>query len=70
VAVYEERVDVPIERDEMLVATCHETEMATQGENLDELLVVIRDLVRCRFEEGRSPKVIRLHFVRKEVLGC
>ena len=54
----------------MLVATCHETEMATQGENLDELLVVIRDLVRCRFEEGRSPKVIRLHFVRKEVLGC
>ena len=35
--------------DEMLVATCHEPEMATQGENLDELLYMIRDLVDCRF---------------------
>jgi hypothetical protein len=38
--------------DDMLVATCHEPEMATQGENLDELLAVIRDLIRCRFGEG------------------
>jgi predicted RNase H-like HicB family nuclease len=42
-----------IEQDEgMLVATCHEPEMATQGENLDELLRMIRDLIRCRFDEG------------------
>ena len=42
-----------IEQDEaMLVATCHEPEMATQGENLDELLAMIRDLIRCRFGEG------------------
>ena len=34
--------------DNMLVATCHEPEMATQGENLDELLAMIRDLIRCR----------------------
>ena len=38
--------------DDMLVATCHEPEMATQGENLDELLAMIRDLIRCRFDEG------------------
>jgi hypothetical protein len=42
-----------IEQDEaMLVAICHEPEMATQGDNLDELLVMIRDLIRCRFDEG------------------
>jgi len=42
-----------IEKDEdMLVATCHEPEMATQGENLDELLVMVRDLIRCRFDDG------------------
>jgi hypothetical protein len=42
-----------IEQDEdMLVATCHQPEMATQGENLDELLIMIRDLIRCRFGPG------------------
>ena len=30
----------------------HEPEMATQGENLDELLAMIRDLIRCRFDDG------------------
>jgi predicted RNase H-like HicB family nuclease len=42
-----------IEKDEdMLAAVCHDPEMATQGENLDELLAMIRDLIRCRFDEG------------------
>jgi predicted RNase H-like HicB family nuclease len=53
-----------IEKDEdMLVATCHEPEMATQGENLEELLAMIRDLIRCRFDEGdeRLAWPIRLH---------
>lgn len=41
-----------IQQDEdMLVATCHEPEMATQGGTLDELLAVVRDLIRCRFDE-------------------
>jgi len=40
-----------IEQDEdMLVATCHQPEMATQGENLDDLLAMIRDLILCRFD--------------------
>ncbi len=38
--------------DNMLVAICHEPEMATQGETLDELLAMIRDLVQCRFAEN------------------
>ena len=60
-----------IEEDEdMLVATCHEPEMATQGENLDELLVMIRDLIRCRFDDGdvRLSWPIRLHFLHESIL--
>jgi len=62
-----------IEKDEdMLVATCHEPEMATQGETLDELLVMIRDLIRCRFDEGdgRLTWPIRLHFLHDPVLSA
>jgi predicted RNase H-like HicB family nuclease len=41
-----------VERDDkMLVAICHEPEMATQGETLDELLAMIHDLIRCRFAD-------------------
>ena len=62
-----------IEQDEdMLVATCHEPEMATQGENLDELLAMIRDLIRCRFDDGdeRLAWPIRLHFLHDPVLSA
>ena len=57
--------------DDMLVATCHDPEMATQGENLDELIAMIRDLVRCRFDEKdeRSGWRIRLHFLHDPVLS-
>jgi predicted RNase H-like HicB family nuclease len=61
-----------IEQDEdMLVATCREPEMATQGENLDDLLDVIRDLIRCRFDDGdeRQTWPIRLHFLHDPVLS-
>jgi len=51
------------------VAVCHEPEMATQGETLDELLVMIRDLVQCRFDEAdeRRQWPIRLHFLHDPV---
>ncbi len=60
-----------VEQDEgMLVAVCHEPEMATQGETLEELIAMIRDLVRCRFDaaDERSRWPIRLHFVNDPVL--
>jgi predicted RNase H-like HicB family nuclease len=58
--------------DDMLVATCLEPEMATQGENLDELLAMIRDLIRCRFDAGdeRLAWPIRLHFLHDPVLSA
>ncbi len=62
-----------VEQDEdMLVATCHEPEMATQGQTLEELIAMIRDLVQCRFGPGdeRSHWPIRLHFVHDPVLSA
>jgi len=42
----------------------------TQGETLEELRAMVKDAVRCYFEDaGSSPRVIRLHFVREEVLS-
>ena len=62
-----------IEQDEeMLAAVCHDPEMATQGETLKELLEMIRDLVRCRFDPGdeRLHWPIRLHFKRDALLAA
>jgi len=41
----------------------------TQGETLEELRAMVRDAVRCYFDDAAEPpKMIRLHFVRDEVL--
>jgi predicted RNase H-like HicB family nuclease len=41
----------------------------TQGETLEELRAMVRDAVHCYFDDPlQSPKIIRLHFVRDEVL--
>jgi len=40
----------------------------TEADSLEELRKNIRDAVRCHFEEGLAPRVLRLHFVREEVL--
>ena len=41
----------------------------TEADTLEELHSYIRDAVLCDFEEGQEPKVIRLHFVREEVIA-
>jgi hypothetical protein len=40
-----------------------------EADTLAALHDEIRDAVRCHFEEGQAPKVIRLHFVREELLA-
>jgi hypothetical protein len=40
----------------------------TEADNLSQLHQQVRDAVRCHFEEGQLPQLIRLHFVREEVL--
>lgn len=42
--------------------------IVTQAEDWDELRTNVRDAVRCHFEEGKAPRVIRLHRVFDEVL--
>jgi predicted RNase H-like HicB family nuclease len=42
----------------------------TQAESIEELKQMVRDAVNCYFEEGDDkPALIRLHFVRDEVLA-
>ena len=42
----------------------------TEAETLDDLHNRVRDAVRCHFDEGNAPKLIRLHFVRDEVIAA
>lgn len=42
----------------------------TQAESLGLLQEQVRDAVRCHYEEGKAPKMIRLHFVRDEVIAA
>lgn len=41
----------------------------TEADDIADLHVKVRDAVRCHFDEGRVPKIIRLHFVREDVLS-
>ena len=42
----------------------------TEADTLEHLRGQVRDAVQCHFDEGKAPKVIRLHFVREEVLAA
>jgi hypothetical protein len=41
----------------------------TEADTLAELRGKVREAVRCHFEEGQAPKVVRLHHVREEVIA-
>ena len=42
----------------------------TQAETLEQLRTMVRDAVGCFFDDAQqAPKLIRLHFVRDEVLA-
>jgi hypothetical protein len=41
----------------------------TEADDLARLEEQVRDAVRCHFEEGLAPKVVRLHFVREQLLA-
>ena len=40
-----------------------------EADSLAELHDQVRDAVRCHFEESDRPSVIRLHFVREELIA-
>ncbi len=41
----------------------------TQSDSYEELAETLKDAVKCHFDEEIMPKLIRLHFVRDEVLA-
>lgn len=40
----------------------------TEADTLDEVRHAIRDAVRCHFEPGQEPRILRLHVVREELM--
>jgi len=42
----------------------------TEADTMAELHEQVRDAVRCHFEVAQMPKMIRLHFVREEVIAA
>ena len=41
----------------------------TEADDLESLYDNVRDAVRCHFDEGEAPAMIRLHFVRDELIA-
>ncbi len=41
----------------------------TEADDIASLHDRVRDAVRCHFEEGQSPRLIRLHFAHEEVIA-
>ena len=44
--------------------------IVTEADDLPALREQVRDAVRCHFEEGEAPKLLRLHYVRDEVIAA
>lgn len=44
--------------------------IVTEADDVAGLHAAVRDAVRCHFDEGQTPKLIRLHFARDEVIAA
>ncbi len=42
----------------------------TDADTYDELRERVRDAVQCHFGDGERPRIIRLHYVKDEVLAA
>ncbi len=52
------------------VARCLTAPIFTDADDLGEVAARVRDAVRCHFDEHERPSVIRLHFVRGEIIAA
>ena len=50
-------------------ATALSEAIFTEADTLEELRSMVRDAVECHFVPEERPKVIRLHFVRDELIA-
>ncbi|GBD32402.1 hypothetical protein HRbin33_01366 [bacterium HR33] len=44
--------------------------IVTEADDLEGLRAQVRDAVRCHFEDDHLPKLIRLHYVRDEIIAA
>jgi hypothetical protein len=42
----------------------------TEADTLEEIRSMVKDAVRCHFDEWDRPKLIRLHIVKDEVMAA
>lgn len=52
------------------LARALEHSIHTEADTFDELRQQVRDAVQCHFESGERPSIIRLHYVKDEVLAA
>ncbi len=53
-----------------LVAKAVGAAIITEADSMKDLREVLRDAVRCHFEEADRPQLIRIHYVRDEVIAA
>ncbi len=41
----------------------------TEGESLEEIRESVKDAIHCHFGDEDQPKIVRLHFVKDEVIA-
>lgn len=52
------------------IARALEVSIFTEADDINDLHNKVRDAVDCYFEPSKKPKIIRLHFVREEVIAA
>ncbi len=40
----------------------------TEGDTMEQVKTNIKEAVECHFDEGKKPKLIRLHMIKEEVI--
>jgi hypothetical protein len=53
-----------------LIARALGVSIFTEADDEVALRKNIREAVQCHFDQGKAPKLIRLHFVREEVIAA
>lgn len=53
-----------------LVARAAGAAIFTEADTVEELRERVRDAVTCHFDAADAPRLIRLHFVRDEVIAA
>ena len=42
----------------------------TEADTLEEIKINIKEAVECHFDEGKKPKLIRIHIIKEEVIAA